>query len=304
MLIKPDFFDGFTCLAGGCHDTCCAGWEIDVDEETAALYSAMPGENGERLRRILSGCRNADGTLSLCREGERCPFLQNDGLCRLIIDAGEEALCDICREHPRFYEWGGGVCEAGLGLCCEEAAELWLSHDVRFLCEDDGETPSEADRVMLAEQSAAVEAVLSSPKLGEALASLLEADGKPDASDEADAAAYYRDLTAFVGGLEALDPHFPERFAAFPEPTDDRRFRRLAAAFLYRWRFESTRTEWLRFAAAGVLLVRAMGGRPESAAKDFSKEIEYDPDNQTALAGWLASRPVGALAALCRGIFL
>ena len=40
---------------------------------------------------------------------------------------GEDRLCDICREHPRFYNWFGDYTEVGLGLCCEEAERLLFS---------------------------------------------------------------------------------------------------------------------------------------------------------------------------------
>ena len=29
----------------------------------------------------------------------------NRRLCRIILNLGEDALCDICREHPRFYNF-------------------------------------------------------------------------------------------------------------------------------------------------------------------------------------------------------
>ena len=32
--IKPNFYDAFHCTAAACSDTCCAGWEIDVDPDT------------------------------------------------------------------------------------------------------------------------------------------------------------------------------------------------------------------------------------------------------------------------------
>ena len=38
-------------------------------------------------------------------------------------------LCDICREHPRFYEWYGEYKDAGVGLCCEEAVRLLLESE-------------------------------------------------------------------------------------------------------------------------------------------------------------------------------
>ena len=35
---KPSFFDQFKCIGSACTDTCCAGWEIEVDETTAEGY--------------------------------------------------------------------------------------------------------------------------------------------------------------------------------------------------------------------------------------------------------------------------
>ena len=53
----------------------------------------------------------------------------------------EESLCDICTEHPRFYNEYGDVFEAGLGMCCEEAARLLLkgTKSVELIAEADGE---------------------------------------------------------------------------------------------------------------------------------------------------------------------
>ena len=40
MIVRyPDYYEKFACIAGACEDTCCAGWEIDLDEET---YEASP----------------------------------------------------------------------------------------------------------------------------------------------------------------------------------------------------------------------------------------------------------------------
>ena len=46
MTIYPDFYDAFRCTADRCRHTCCRGWEIDIDAETAARYRALPGVLG------------------------------------------------------------------------------------------------------------------------------------------------------------------------------------------------------------------------------------------------------------------
>ena len=48
----PSYYKEFTCLAGACRHSCCVGWEVDVDEDTAAYYETVEGVLGERLRRL------------------------------------------------------------------------------------------------------------------------------------------------------------------------------------------------------------------------------------------------------------
>ena len=34
ILRVPDYFDEFECIAGRCRHSCCAGWEVEIDEKT------------------------------------------------------------------------------------------------------------------------------------------------------------------------------------------------------------------------------------------------------------------------------
>ena len=124
----PEYCLDFRCIAGDCRDSCCKGWEIDIDSETAEKYAAISGEFGERLRRSI---KNNSFILT---EDERCPFLNREGLCDIYINLGRESLCHICSEHPRYFEWFGSVKEGGTGLCCEASAKLILSRPFT-LCE-------------------------------------------------------------------------------------------------------------------------------------------------------------------------
>ncbi|WP_037293621.1 flagellin lysine-N-methylase, partial [Ruminococcus flavefaciens] len=86
----PTYCRDFRCIAGECKDSCCKGWEIDIDAETAEYYSRVDGEFGERLR---SSIKNGSFVLT---EDERCPFLNREGLCDIYTELGEENLCRIC----------------------------------------------------------------------------------------------------------------------------------------------------------------------------------------------------------------
>lgn len=125
-LRMPNYYKKFRCIADKCRDSCCIGWEIEIDDETLNKYQKVGGSFGEILRENIAG-----GCFVLDSE-ERCPFLNSQGLCDIIIEMGEENLCRICERHPRYFEWFRGVQEGGLGLSCEEAARIILTDDSYF----------------------------------------------------------------------------------------------------------------------------------------------------------------------------
>lgn len=122
--IVPHFYTDFHCIAGDCRHTCCAGWEIDIDEETLATYQNISGAFGERLSNAVENTEN--GAYFRLDAQERCPFLNTDHLCDIILTLGEDAICQICRDHPRFRNFFSDRVEIGLGLCCEAAGALLL----------------------------------------------------------------------------------------------------------------------------------------------------------------------------------
>ncbi len=126
-IIAPDYYAGFACVAGRCRHTCCRGWEIDIDSDTLQLYGSVEGAFGERLRRSIAV--EEDGACFRLDERERCPFLNAEGLCDIIIHLGKDALCQVCADHPRYRAFFSDRVEIGLGLCCEAAAALILKHE-------------------------------------------------------------------------------------------------------------------------------------------------------------------------------
>jgi len=152
-LCSPKYYGGFKCIAERCRHSCCVGWEISVDPDTRELYSSL-GSEGEAL---LSHIDVETGLIRL--DGERCPFLDGRGLCRIISAHGERAVSEICRRHPRFCHKVCNTVEAGIGAVCEEAARLILTSsdfsvnytfdgcDFDFACETDFDTVSHRDEI-------------------------------------------------------------------------------------------------------------------------------------------------------------
>ena len=123
----PKYYTAFRCLADACTHSCCVGWGIDVDEDTLSLYRSLGTPFGEEILRGI--VQEGEGAhFALCPNGN-CPNLDERGLCRIISTLGDGALCDICREHPRFYNEVAGGIEVGVGVACEAAARLVLSCD-------------------------------------------------------------------------------------------------------------------------------------------------------------------------------
>lgn len=125
----PHYYKDFKCIAGRCRESCCIGWEIDIDDDTLEMYKKLGGDMGRKLNENINVSEDGSVCFKL-DEKERCPFLNEENLCELILCGGEDMLCDICHMHPRFVNRFDSRSETGVGLCCEEAARLILTDNM------------------------------------------------------------------------------------------------------------------------------------------------------------------------------
>ncbi len=126
-LYAPKYYKDFVCIADKCKHSCCIGWEIDIDPDTAEKYAELNCGYGAKIKESVE---ITDGTPRFkLAAHDRCPHLCESGLCRIILELGEDHLCEICREHPRFYNDTPRGKEVGLGLSCEEACRIILGSD-------------------------------------------------------------------------------------------------------------------------------------------------------------------------------
>ena len=124
MIIEyPEYYERFRCIGGACPDTCCAGWEVDVDEASAMYYQGIKGAFGDRLRKSL---KKEDGFSFPLNEKGRCPFLNNQNLCDIYTTLGEESLSDTCTEYPRYFMDIGEYEQADISLSCMELARIFF----------------------------------------------------------------------------------------------------------------------------------------------------------------------------------
>lgn len=136
QVTKPVWDKEFQCMAGNCPDTCCAGWEIVVDDVSADRFRAMEDAMGKRMQQALC---TVDGETQLRRKTDgRCMLLNDRNLCDLYAMYGEGALCRTCRLHPRFVADYGARREIMPGLSCPAWIETYLLHEgkVKFTTEE------------------------------------------------------------------------------------------------------------------------------------------------------------------------
>ena len=123
QITRPVFYKEFSCIAGACPDTCCAGWQIMIDDRSLKKYRRFRGPFRNRLHNDIDWKEQA------FRQYEhRCAFLNEENLCDLYSEAGKDMLCDTCRKYPRHIEEFEGLREYSLSLSCPEAARIFLSH--------------------------------------------------------------------------------------------------------------------------------------------------------------------------------
>lgn len=132
VLRIPDYYRQFRCLMGDCRDSCCKGWEIDIDEETYDYYMTVKGRFGDRIREAMS----AEEGYGFALKDGHCPFLNGQGLCDICTELGEEALSEVCTEYPRFVVEYGEVKEKSLAISCEEAGRLILGRKEKIRFEE------------------------------------------------------------------------------------------------------------------------------------------------------------------------
>ncbi|MGL5649165.1 MAG: flagellin lysine-N-methylase [Clostridium sp.] len=129
----PKYMKSFKCIASKCIDTCCAGWEINLDKETFFKYKNSDG----RLKDVVKGkfvesvAHDDDLTYGYMNvEDNKCPFLDENLLCEIHGKTNDENLSITCRRYPRIYNIIDGIYEkSGTSSCIEVCQKAFLSKE-------------------------------------------------------------------------------------------------------------------------------------------------------------------------------
>ena len=142
--VKPDYYEQFSCIADLCSMTCCQEWKIAVDDATAHKWKQLAPPDGMKTRKknLKAFTTYWENGCVIALDGEhRCPFLNEQALCRLVSQYGDAVLSETCQIFPREVEQFESRCEYSLMSCCPEAVDLLNRADTFTLLEKETAEP-------------------------------------------------------------------------------------------------------------------------------------------------------------------
>ena len=134
-ITQPDYFNKFKCIGGKCEDSCCIGWDIDIDQITYDTYLKEKRKDFNHLFKENmyknNECSNEYvdyGKIKLDSD-KRCPFLDSCNYCTIHSHLGEEYLSNTCSHFPRVLNKIDDEFEISLDIACPEAAQIVLNRE-------------------------------------------------------------------------------------------------------------------------------------------------------------------------------
>lgn len=230
ILEYPEYFERFRCIGGSCPDTCCAGWEVDIDPDSTEYYKAVEGEFGDRLRKHICE-ENGERFFPLTSEN-RCPFLNKKNLCDIYSNLGEESLCQTCTEYPRYFMDIGNYEQMDMSLSCMELGRIFYTETGRIEYIR-SENDAEGDIITPEEQGTLIEVMALrnqcisvmqdstdgfSEKLKTVRALISEAEGEdPDEKDRKRSFLKedYVALTKLLESMDSISLEWSEKLSAY-----------------------------------------------------------------------------------------
>ncbi|MBW6409564.1 flagellin lysine-N-methylase [Clostridium weizhouense] len=133
-IFMPKYMLDFKCINSKCTDTCCAGWDINIDEATYNKYINSDGIFKELIDGKFVKNNNEHESFNhgfmILKDERRCPFLNSNMLCDIHGELGEENLCITCKSYPRVFNLIDNIYEkSGLSSCEEICIRAFLNKD-------------------------------------------------------------------------------------------------------------------------------------------------------------------------------
>ena len=295
----PGFYDEFKCIAADCPDSCCKGWDVVVDDESEAYYNTVNTDFGKKIKDVTVTDEDGDRIFTL--QNGQCPFWNEDKLCDIYINLGENRLCKTCRMFPRIIQDYGTFAEHTLSLACPEAVRLVLESntsgynsfsETREL--NDDEYDKEIMELLLNGRQSTINILTENKsfisKLIKALEYNINVQDKIDASVD-----WYEktdDLSFIIGEHEKLDyvdKNFKSAINGITlkahDSTLDSVMTKLAVYYVYRYYLNAISSYYvlstLKRVVCAYIVINSLTEYYDinTAVQQYSKEVEHSYEN-------------------------
>ena len=97
----PMYLKEFKCIGGECEDSCCIGWDVDIDKFTFYQYESVSNSHMKNtlesnlIKNKKCQCDEIDFAKVKLGENKRCPFLKCNNYCVIHSNLGEEYLSNV-----------------------------------------------------------------------------------------------------------------------------------------------------------------------------------------------------------------
>ncbi|MCI1774332.1 MAG: flagellin lysine-N-methylase [Paenibacillus lautus] len=131
-VLLPSYMKTFSCVGSACEDSCCVGWTVELDKRIYKKYKNIKhAELTSKLNKGMKRIKDASASNSkyayfVMDQQKRCPMLNEENLCSIQLNLGEEMLSPVCTTYPKILNRKGTEFELSAKLSCPEVTRLAL----------------------------------------------------------------------------------------------------------------------------------------------------------------------------------
>src|SRR5262245_43900655 len=94
-LLVPSYMQQFSCIGSSCEDSCCVGWQVNIDHESFKKYAKI---QDKELKSIIKdhvkkhNSRQSHENFAKIKmlPNNQCAFLSEEKMCKLQLKYGEK----------------------------------------------------------------------------------------------------------------------------------------------------------------------------------------------------------------------
>ncbi len=131
VFITPNYMAEFKCIGEKCKDSCCTGFNIDIDQNTFNKYISSTDKKINSISKQYIKKNKNNSNLSFAqieRKNNACAFLSDKKLCNAYSFLGKEHLSVGCSTYPRVIKKFSGTNFIAGELSCPEVSRLCLKN--------------------------------------------------------------------------------------------------------------------------------------------------------------------------------